>query len=246
MFILGSADNWCRKKYKKRGKMMKKFISGILTGILITSTIALAASYIAEPASFKVLVNGIEFNSDPPALVVEGRTYLPLRAIGDALGVPVEWNAELNQAEVGIVPSEKESEQPKKSDDTNEVQISDKWKMVYQGCQTYREIPDLYGKAGDGKEFVVVTFDIENVSTEKQTFSMFFLSSYFDEYKTPMTVLGGQIDGATLLGANEIEPGKKIKGYLAYEVEQEWNKLDIFYNDSLTDTNNEIKFTIFK
>lgn len=81
---------------------MKKFVIGAVTGVLLTSTIALAASYVAEPASFKVLVNGEEFNSDPPALVVEGRTYLPLRAIGDALGVPVEWNAELNQAEVGI------------------------------------------------------------------------------------------------------------------------------------------------
>ena len=85
---------------------MKKFISGIVTGALLTSTIALAASYVAEPASFKVLVNGKEFTSDPPALVVNGSTYLPLRAVGDALGVPVVWNAELKQAEVGNAPSE--------------------------------------------------------------------------------------------------------------------------------------------
>ena len=80
---------------------MKKFISGLLTGAIIASTVAFAASYVAEPASFKVIVNGNEFTSDPPALVVEGRTYLPLRAMGDALGVPVEWNSELGQAEVG-------------------------------------------------------------------------------------------------------------------------------------------------
>lgn len=80
---------------------MKKFIAGIVTGLVLASTIAFAVSYVAEPATFKVMVNGKEFNSDPPALVVEGRTYLPLRAIGDALGVPVEWNADLNQAEVG-------------------------------------------------------------------------------------------------------------------------------------------------
>ena len=85
----------------KEGIIMKKFISGIVTGALLTSTIALAASYVAEPASFKVLVNGKEFTSDPPALVVNGSTYLPLRAVGDALGVPVVWNAELKQAEVG-------------------------------------------------------------------------------------------------------------------------------------------------
>lgn len=80
---------------------MKKFISGIVTGALLTSTIALAATYVAEPATFKVLVNGKDFTSDPPALVVNGSTYLPLRAVGDALGVPVVWNAELRQAEVG-------------------------------------------------------------------------------------------------------------------------------------------------
>ncbi len=85
---------------------MKKFISGFLAGAVCFCTIgAFAASYVADVAGFKVLVNGKEFVSDPPALVVEGRTYLPLRAIGDALGVPVNWNAELGQAEVGTMPS---------------------------------------------------------------------------------------------------------------------------------------------
>lgn len=82
---------------------MKKFIIGLISGVMLASTIAFAATYTASPATFKVLVNGKEFVSDPPALVVEGRTYLPLRAMGDALGVPVEWNAELGQAEVGVI-----------------------------------------------------------------------------------------------------------------------------------------------
>jgi len=84
---------------------MKKFITGIIVGALLTSTIAFAASYIANPPTFKVLVNGKEFISDPPTLVVEGNTYLPLRAMGDALGVPVKWNEELRQVEVGTSPA---------------------------------------------------------------------------------------------------------------------------------------------
>ena len=84
---------------------MKKELKGFLCGVLATSlcagAVAFAANYEAVTAGFKVLVNGKEFTSDPPALVVEGRTYLPLRAIGDALGVPVNWNDELGQAEVG-------------------------------------------------------------------------------------------------------------------------------------------------
>lgn len=85
---------------------MKKFICGFLSGALIFGGIgAFAASYIANPAGFKVLVNGKEFTSDPPAMVINDRTYLPLRAIGDALGVPVNWNEELGQAEVGVSDS---------------------------------------------------------------------------------------------------------------------------------------------
>ncbi len=81
---------------------MKRFICGFLAGATLFVTAGVfAVQYAANPVDFKVLVNGKEFTSDPPALEVNGRTYLPLRAIGDALGVPVSWNEELRQAEVG-------------------------------------------------------------------------------------------------------------------------------------------------
>lgn len=86
---------------------MKKFISGFLVGAMLFGAIgAFAVSYVANPLDYKVIVNGEEFVSDPPALEVEGRTYLPLRAMGDALGVPVNWNEELRQAEVGAISSD--------------------------------------------------------------------------------------------------------------------------------------------
>lgn len=217
---------------------MKKFLSGFLVGAVIFSMLGVfAVTYVANPVDFKVLVNGEEFVSDPPALEVEGRTYLPLRAIGDALGVPVNWNEELRQAEVGEINSTKVTE--------NTIKTNDKWKMTFLNCKSYKEI-DKYTIAADGKEFVIASFELENISTEKQTFSFLFLSTYFDDYKTPLRVLGQQIDGATLLAATEIEPGKKIKGYLAYEVEPNWSKIDIIYNDAITDDTNEIKFNITK
>ncbi len=81
---------------------MKRFLCGFLAGaITFGAAGAFAVTYVANPVSFKVLVNGEEFVSDPPPLEVEGRTYLPLRAMGEALGVPVNWNEELGQAEVG-------------------------------------------------------------------------------------------------------------------------------------------------
>lgn len=87
---------------------MKKFVTGFIVGAIICSMLgAFAVSYVANPVNFKVLVNGEEFVSDPPALEVNGRTYLPLRAMGEALGVPVNWNQELFQAEVGTTPTSK-------------------------------------------------------------------------------------------------------------------------------------------
>lgn len=82
---------------------MRKFICGFIVGAIIFSLVGVyaATTYVANPLSYKVVVNGEEFTSDPPPVEIEGRTYLPLRAMGDALGVPVNWNETLGQAEVG-------------------------------------------------------------------------------------------------------------------------------------------------
>ena len=87
-------------KKQKRGDFMKRAIAGFILGAFTAGTIALAASYIAEDASFKILVNGEEFTSSK-AVVIDGSTYLPLRALGSVLNVPVAWNDELRQVEVG-------------------------------------------------------------------------------------------------------------------------------------------------
>ena len=80
---------------------MKKFICGLLAGAILCSGVVFGANYVAENANFKVFVNGQEFKSDQPALAVDGRTYLPLRAMGDAFGIPVNWNEQLGQVELG-------------------------------------------------------------------------------------------------------------------------------------------------
>ena len=88
---------------------MKKFIFGFIAGTVVSGSVALAAVYNAYPAAFKVMVNGNEFVSNPPAKVIDGNTYLPLRAVGNALGVPVTWNEILRRAEVGITPDAQKS-----------------------------------------------------------------------------------------------------------------------------------------
>ena len=83
---------------------MKKFSKVLLALILVLSTFmsttAFAAKYQAVEPKFEVLVDGERFYSLQPIVVIDGRTYLPLRALGECLGIYVEWNADLGQVEV--------------------------------------------------------------------------------------------------------------------------------------------------
>lgn len=81
---------------------MKKFLSGLIIGAIVSGIIGVfAANYMAETANFKIMVEGEIFETDKPVLAVDGSTYLPLKAIGEALGVPVVWNGAERRVEVG-------------------------------------------------------------------------------------------------------------------------------------------------
>lgn len=181
---------------------MKKFISGFLIGSILFGTIGIfAAQYVANPVDFKVIVNGKEFTSDPPALEVEGRTYLPLRAIGDALGVPVNWNEDLRQAEVGNSAPVAESNQYSRTNPApvNTVQTysknysyspDDNYSVnirvieFLRGEQAYENLKKksvLYPAPEDGYEYmnVKVAFSVIDTATD---FSVLATGSNFDSY----------------------------------------------------------------
>ena len=65
---------------------MKRLISLIL---ILT---ILAIPFCSFANDVKVVVNGTELNTDQGAVIVDGRTLVPLRAIFEALGADVEWN----------------------------------------------------------------------------------------------------------------------------------------------------------
>ena len=215
---------------------MKKFITGTCAGIALASTIALAASYMAEDASFKVFVNGEEFTSSK-AVVIDGRTYLPLRAIGDALGVPVNWNDESKQVEVGTNSNRIEET----VNINNTVQSNDKWKLTYLKTETTNKI-DEYVKAADGKQFVLVFFEAENISSEKQNLSMLLSDHYVDDVKTPQTLMYGMVEDAMQVSAIPVEPGKKVKCFYGFEISPDWKKIDIKYSEDILNENKDNTF----
>lgn len=128
-----------------------------------------------------------------------------------------------------------------------EEQTSQHWKMTYRECQTKEKL-DVFTKAEDGTEFVVVFFEIENISNETQVFSIINESFYVDGFKSAQTLYGGMIDGALPLTTCPVEPGRKAKGYFLFQLSPDWKEIEIIYNELFiqTDTNEALKFKLTK
>ncbi|TDF91025.1 DL-endopeptidase inhibitor IseA family protein [Paenibacillus piri] len=65
----------------------KSFVSGLLVGSALFSSISYAA-----PEVVKLIVNGKEVVSEVPAQIVDGSTLIPARALAEALGAKVAWD----------------------------------------------------------------------------------------------------------------------------------------------------------
>jgi len=86
--------------------MNKERMKGILTGfilcaILSTSVLVLANTVTREITyGVRVNLNGqlMQFDDESQPFVMDGRTFLPVRAIADALGLDVSFDADTNTA----------------------------------------------------------------------------------------------------------------------------------------------------
>ena len=74
---------------------MKKFISGLLIGLLLSLPIATFAS----GQAIKLVVNGQDITANAQPVIIGGRTLVPARALAEKLGATVAWDA-VNQTVV--------------------------------------------------------------------------------------------------------------------------------------------------
>ena len=79
---------------------MKKIFALVLTFVMIFSISASAASGLV-PANLqynniKINLNGNNVATSAEPFIIDGTTYLPVRALAEALGLAVEWDATTN------------------------------------------------------------------------------------------------------------------------------------------------------
>ncbi len=92
--------NWnSGEKCVEIGKPTDKPIANVSSALSKNSSNK--TEYVASKAPYKIKLEGKELKTSHPIVTVDGTTYLPLRAIGEALNVPVNWNAAKKQVEIG-------------------------------------------------------------------------------------------------------------------------------------------------
>lgn len=115
------------------------------------------------------------------------------------------------------------------------------WKITLNSAKIYDQIGDEYfaNKPDEGKQFLVAFLEVENISSEDDYFNYLSIESYIDGYSDSINMLLTDVDGVGAL-VGDVAAGKKLKGYLAYQVSPEWKEVEFSYkgdflsNDKLT------------
>lgn len=82
------------------------------------------------------------------------------------------------------------------------------------------------------KCILVCFFEVENVSDEDNYFNYFYIESYVDGYNEDISVLLSDVDGNSIL-SGDVAAGKKLKGYLAWQVDPAWEELEVSYKSDV-------------
>ena len=103
---------------------------------------------------------------------------------------------------------------------------------------------DQYSHPEDGSVFVYAEFDIlNNTDHELNISSVLSFDAYADDYLLDFSAEAflSSVNERTLDGS--VDSGKRIRGYIGYEVPTNWSNIEVHFIDSIWG-NNKIKFMI--
>jgi S1-C subfamily serine protease len=80
---------------------MRKFVKYLIIIFVALPIVTYGATYTLASANYPINVNGFKLSVQP--LNLNGTTYLPLRSISEAVGVPIEWNNATKSVEIDTV-----------------------------------------------------------------------------------------------------------------------------------------------
>lgn len=147
---------------------MKKLIALSIIGTVVAGNTSLALASTGTqnvPITYndiKIVVDGNTINSSAEPFIYNGVTYLPVRAVGEALGKEVNWDGNTNTVYIGVMTNT--NTQAEQSNSSQEMYNANGIKVLYTGAtkNQYGEIClNVIVENNSGKDIIIQT---ENVS----------------------------------------------------------------------------------
>lgn len=152
------------------------------------------------------------------------------------LGGVSETSKTITDASGGSLPinDESKTDAQKQTAKVGQTVTGNEWAITLTSAKVFNEVKSDFftDKPGDGNVYLVLFFEVENVSDEDDYFNYFNIESYVDGYSSSIKILLNKPDGADTLTGN-VAAGKKMKGQLSWEVPSEWEELEVSYKNSL-------------
>lgn len=173
---------------------------------------------------------------------VEVKNTDPQKTIQDIASTPEVEEKNETKSEI----PEPESNLPD-SAKVGQIVSGDKWSIALLYAKEYDSIDgEFYSdKPSEGNKFLVLFFDVKNISDKNDYFNSLFFEGYTDDYSTNSTIIMGNPDGMGAIGGN-IDAGKMSKGTIVYEVPSDWKTFEISYKDGLWTTHKAATFVMNK
>lgn len=71
---------------------MRRVLALIAAAITLSLLLGYVLGASAQEKGVRIVVNGKKIQCNPPAFIQDGRVFVPLRFVAEALGAKVEWN----------------------------------------------------------------------------------------------------------------------------------------------------------
>ena len=100
---------------------------------------------------------------------------------------------------------------------------------VYEKMEgdTYTDTPD------EGKVYFVAKFEIKNIGDEDKYFSSGDFDCYVDGYTVSTKIIMNDPPEGATMNIGNVAPGKKMAGTLIYMINEDWEEIEIVYDDNI-------------
>jgi len=172
---------------------LKGFVAGVLLTAMLSATLVFASSISREiHYGISVVLNGhpVQFDEDSRPFIMDDRTFLPLRAMAELLGLPVEFDVETNTAYLGHVTPEG-------------FLIGGFWEIEYDEYDTSVERIEFFAD-GTGRASMFMLYDATVLDTEYFTWNVegYVLTLFFalgDSFESIFSIYRNVFDGTEML-----------------------------------------------